>query len=96
MQRIRVDYSANNVATNAYYELDSALNGSSSWAEISDTGGSSMILATGASGSESEAKVIVPGGNGLIPLRLDQGQRLAVKALSANVAAGELLITLFY
>lgn len=96
MQRIRVDYATNNVATDTYYQLDSALNGASRHAEISDTGGQSMILAIGASGSEVEVKTIVPGGNGLVPLRLDEGQRLAIKALSGNVASGELLITLYY
>lgn len=96
VQQIRVDYSVNNVATNAYYQLDAALNSMSTYAEISDTGGQSMILAIGASSAEVDTKKIVPGGNGLIPLRLDEGQRLSIKALSGNVASGELIIDLFY
>ena len=96
MQTIRVDYATNNVATNAYYQLDAALNGNSRYAEIFDSGGQTMHLAVGASGSEVEVKKIMPGGSGLIPLRLDLGQRLAIKAVSANVSTGELVIDLYY
>jgi len=96
VQQIRVNYATNNVTTATWFELDSALDEHARHAEILDTGGATMKLGIGAASSEVDLVHVIPGGNGLIPLKLSKGQRLAVKAVSANVTTGELTINLHY
>ena len=83
------------VTTSAYTELDAALDEDIKSIEIFDSSGECLVLAVGAAGSESDLCYIMPGGNGLIPILLNQGERLAVKAVSANTASGNLYINMW-
>lgn len=94
-QIIRNDHSSTAVTTGAYVELDSALDSDSSYAEIFDSSGETLLIAVGAAGSEDDQFYIMPGGNGRIPLLLNEGMRLSVKAVSANTSTGELVINLW-
>lgn len=51
--------------------------------EIFDSTGEVMVLGLGASGAESYFLQILPGGNEHIPVRIDPGSRLSLKAVSA-------------
>lgn len=95
VQIIRHDYSSTSVTTSAYTELNSSLNGDVTELEIFDSSGQTLVLAIGAAGSETDQFYIIPGGNGRRTVLLHEGQRLSVKAVSADATAGELTINLF-
>ncbi len=91
-----IDYSSTNVTSGAYVELISTVGSSEVGSiEIFDSSGETLILALGGSGSESEKLYIVPGGNGLIPLRIPGNSRVAVKALSTTASVGRLLVNFY-
>lgn len=94
IQIIRYDYTVN-VTTGAWVQLDSSLNGDVSYAEIFDSSGETLKLGIGPSGSEYDLIYIIPGGNGKIALKLCQGQRLSVRAVSATASSGELVLNLY-
>jgi hypothetical protein len=96
VQRIANAYASTNVTTSAYVELDAALDENSRYAEIFDSSGSLLKLAIGAAGSEVDILDIIPGGNGLVPLKLPKGARLAIKAVDASATTGRLNINLHY
>jgi hypothetical protein len=58
--------------------------------EIFDSSGQTMELGMGASGSETRIALILPGGNGQIPILIQQGTRLSVRAVSGTASSGEL------
>ena len=97
VQRIRNAYASTNVTDSAYVQLDSALDENSTYAEILDTSGALLKLAIGGAGAEVDILDIIPGGNGLIPLKLCKGQRLSVKSVDTpTVSTGQLTINLHY
>ena len=83
------------VTTAAYTELDAALDSDVKAMEIFDNSGETLILAYGAAGSEVVHLYIMPGGNGRIPIHFPKGVRLAVKAVSADTASGNLYINVW-
>lgn len=91
---IRNAYASVNVTTAAYVELSASLPGNVKAIQIFDSSGQSLVLATGAAASEANKLYIVPGGNGLVPLRISAAVRLSVKAVSGTANVGELLINL--
>lgn len=94
--RIRNAYASTAVTTSAWVQLDSSLDSSCKIVEIFDSGGQTMELGVGASGSEASLPFyVVPGGNGRIPLTLCAGQRLAIKAVSGTASTGEFIINLY-
>ncbi len=96
MQVIANVYSSTNVTTGAWVELDAALNHDTNFAEIFDSSGALLQLGIGPAGSEAVLMNIIPGGNGVIPLHLDKGARLAIKSVdTATVSTGRLSITLY-
>lgn len=95
VQHIRNDYSSTNVTTSAYVELDSALDGDVSELEIFDSSGQTLVLAIGAAGSEQDQFYIPPGGLERQTSLLSSGQRLSIKAVSANATTGELIINMW-
>lgn len=97
VQKIRHSYSGGNVTTAAWTEISSSANTKRGRVvEIFDSSGQTLVLGYGASGSEAEFPFyILPGGNGRISLQIDAGQRLAVKAISANATSGELVLNIF-
>lgn len=96
VQVIRNAYASTNVTTGAWVQLDSALNQNSNHLEIFDSSGSTLKLAIGAASAEVELPFyIVPGGNGMIPVTLSAGQRLAIRAVDANATTGQLVINFY-
>lgn len=88
----RNDYSSTNVTTAAYVELVASLASNVSMIDIYDSSGEFFVLAVGEAGSESDVIYIPQGGNGRIFLTLSAGQRVSIKAVSANATVGDLLI----
>lgn len=96
VQKIRYAYATDGtVATAAWTQLDAALDSYSSHAEIYDSSGKIMRLGYGPAGSEVELMTIMPGGNGRIPLALNAGMRLCVRAVDAAATTGYLLINFY-
>lgn len=101
---VRNDYTVTPVTTAAFVELDSSIMsgikpsraGHISMVQIFDSSGQTLELAVGPSGSEMVILNIEPGGNGLIPIFIGNGARLAVRAISANAVAGELIINTWF
>lgn len=96
VQTLRNAYASVNVNTSAWVELDASIDKDVTTMEIFDSSGETLKLSIGpASGSEVDTIHIMPGGNGLISLMMNQGQRLAIRAVSANATVGELIINMY-
>lgn len=93
--KARIDASSASITTAAYSELVASLSSNVEVLEIYNSTGQTLVLAIGASGSEDEQFYIMPGGNGLIGVLLDQGSRISVTAESANATSGELTINFY-
>jgi hypothetical protein len=92
---VRNNYTTTSVTTTVYVQLVASIASAVKEIEIFDSSGESLVLALGASGSESDKVYVFPGGNGRIPLQIAVGQRLSIKAVSANATSGELLINFY-
>lgn len=91
---VRVDYLSTPVTTAAYVQLIAATSAASYVFHIFDSSGETIILATGAAASEVPLLYIQPGGfSSPFELYVAAGTRLSIKALSANTAGGELIVT---
>jgi len=67
----------------SWLEMFSSTPEKTNYIEIFDSTGEVMALGTGSSGSEQFLLQILPGGNEHIPVRIDPGVRLTLKAVSA-------------
>jgi len=97
-QFIRNDYSGTNVTTGAFVELTAALTQAMSQAEIFDSSGQTLEIATGSGGSEVVRFRVFPGGNGFVPLDntiFAAAERVSIRAVSANATAGEININFY-
>lgn len=92
---LRNSYAVTSVTTGAYVQLVASVASAIKEIEIFDSSGESLVLALGASGSEADKVYVFPGGNGRIPMQISVGQRLSIKAVSANAISGELLINFY-
>jgi hypothetical protein len=93
---LRNAYGTTNVTTSAWTQLTAALPSGVSAIQVFDTSGQSVAIGVGAPGAEVHKLTIGPNSNGMItPMRLEAGQRISVKALSATASTGELNINLF-
>lgn len=83
------------VTTSAWTELIASTAAACQGLMLFDSSGETLELGIGAAAAETRTLLIPPGGlNGFIPLRIPAGTRLSVKAVSANTAAGDLVLTL--
>ena len=88
------DYTTAPVTTSAYRLINATTAQKCNLIYISDTSGSSIILASGASGSQLDLLYIGPGGNDApYELTIAQGASVWVKALDTNASVGRLIIT---
>ena len=94
-QFVRNAYTTSPVTTGAYVQLIASTTSAYNVIEIYDSSTQSLVFAIGAAGSEVDQFIIFPGGNGRIPFTLATGQRVSVKALSANAVTGELDINFY-
>lgn len=93
---IRNDYTGTSVTTAAYVQLSASLPSNISQITLFDSSGQTLMLALGAAASEVDQLLIPPGGfNGAIPFVATAGQRLSIKAVSADATVGEIDINLF-
>lgn len=88
------DFSVSNVDDTDYVEILAATTHKSKSVQIFMSSGTPLHLAFGGLGSEADKIMILPGGNGVIPLTIPEATRLSVKALSGQslVDAGLLII----
>ena len=94
--QVRRVYSTGNVTTSAWVELIAETSDFATAIEVFDSSGQTLKIGVGASGSEVDQFNIVPGGNGLVPIQIPKGSRVAVKAVSGTANAGELDINLWH
>jgi hypothetical protein len=92
---VRNSYSSVNVTTSAYVQLTASLAAAATEIEVFDSGGQTMVLATGGAGVETDQIYIMPGGNGRIPLKINAGTRVSIKAVSATASTGEIDINFY-
>lgn len=90
----RLDYSSTPVTTGAWTTVIPAVSYATTRLEIFDSSGETLELGVGTAGSESRIMIIPPGGQG-IDVVVAQGDRLAVRAITATAAVGEIDITAF-
>lgn len=93
--QVRNVYSSTNVGTSSWVELVAATGSNVSAVEVFDSSGQTLEIGVGASGSEVVQFIIVPGGNGMLPLKVPRGSRVAVKALSGTANTGNLIINFY-
>lgn len=92
---VRNDYTSTSVTTGAWVQLIASTSGDVSSIFIFDSSGQTLELGVGAAASEVRVSIIVPGGNGQVPLAIASGSRVAVRAISATASVGELDINLY-
>lgn len=91
------DCSSTNITSAAYVQLLASAGIESGWAFIANSSTSTIKLAVGPSGSETD-QIQVPASclGMLVPLAISKGHRITAKSLkTATISAGEVLITLF-
>lgn len=96
---ISKDLGAASVATmntTTYLEIFSSLPNLVNYIEIFDSSGYTIVIATGAAGSEIPLVLVPPGGNGFIPIRIDSGSRVTIKAISTNPPANAETVLNFF
>ena len=89
----RHDYTVTPVTSAAYVQLVASLSDDVTRMNIFDSSGRTLYLAVGAPASEVDQFYIVPGGNGLVPLTIASGSRVAIKAVGTTANKGELSVT---
>lgn len=89
-----LDFSSNSVSNASYVEIlpDSSY---TKKVQIFMSSGEPLHLAFGAIGAETDKLIIMPGGNGLIPLVIPQNTRLSVRAINA-VTVNEGILAINY
>ena len=90
------DYASTNVTTSGYTTINKLPSGTTTASaanaiEIFDSSGESLILAV----NSVDQILIMPGGNGLIPLAIPSGATITVKAKTATASSGFLAINLY-
>lgn len=92
----RYDYSGASVVTSAYTQVIASLAADCSEVEIFDSSGQTLWLAVGAPASEVNKLLVIPGGNGKISQKFTAGDRISLKAISADATGGEFDINCYH
>ena len=84
-------------STSGYLELVSAVQNTQNinLIEVFCSEGFTSTLATGASGSEVFLMYVIPGGEGVMPVRIDAGTRIAILPLTTPPVSTEFVINFF-
>ncbi len=85
---VSLDYASTNITTGAYVEIVASCGELVREIEVYNGSSSAMYLAFGAAASEVDQIVVVPGGNGRIPVRIPAATRVSLKAINADAIAG--------
>jgi hypothetical protein len=89
------DYTSTSVTSAAYVQLVAATTQNATEIEIFDSSGYPLYLAFGAAASEVNKVIIIPGGNGRIPLAVPAGTRISVKSVSTSNTSGFISINFY-
>lgn len=89
------NYASTPVTTAAYVEVIASIGANSYECEVFDSSGEVLVLAFGAAAAEVDQVYITPGGNGKIPLYINAGTRVSLKAVSANASVGSFIINCY-
>ena len=95
VQTARRDYSTGNVTTGAWVELVASLASQSQYLEVFDSSGQTLELGTGGAGSEARLLFVLPGGNGLVPIRFAASSRISIRAVSGTANTGEITLNFY-
>jgi hypothetical protein len=79
---VRNDYTTTNVTTGAWVQLIASTPAATKELYIFDSSGQTLELGTGAAASETRVSIIVPGGQGTVPLAISTATRVSVRAVS--------------
>lgn len=91
---VRNAYASTNVTTAAWVEIVASTSESVEGLTLFDSCGQTLELGVGAAGSEARKMLIPPGGiDGYMPLYINKGSRIALKAVSGNCTTGEHVLT---
>lgn len=82
------DYTGVPVTSAAYVTIVASTAASINLIELFDSSGVAIRLAVGAAASEVDQCIIIPGGNGQVPLAIPAGSRISYKAVSTSATAG--------
>lgn len=85
----RIPYATSNVLTTGYQLVVGSTPFATGMCDIFDSSGQTLLLATDAGSTVAGQIRIVPGGNGLIPIKIVAGVAVSIKAVSGSAAAGE-------
>jgi hypothetical protein len=85
------DHAVTPVTTGAYVQIVASTTLATNKMLIFDSSGETLIMASGASGFETDLFYIFPGGLDM-PMQIPAGPRLSVKALTGNATGGYLAI----
>lgn len=88
-------YSSTTYAPGSWTQLIASTAQNMNMVEIFDSSGNTALLGTGASGFEVALTQIVPGGNGLIQLRIDAGTRIVARPFIAVPNSTELVLNFY-
>jgi hypothetical protein len=89
------DYSSSPVTSAAYVQIIASTTSAANAIEIFDSSGVTLYLAVGAAASEVDQIIVIPGGNGLIPLAIPASSRISLKATSTSATSGIFTINLY-
>lgn len=92
---VRNDYTSTSVTTGAWVQLVASLGAAVTELEIFDSSGETLELGTGAAAAETRLILVVPGGNGRVPVAIAAATRLSIRAVSATASVGELDINIY-
>lgn len=81
--------------TAAWLQLNASTPQAINYLDIFDSTGFTARFGTGAAASEVDLFLDTPGGNGLIPTKIDPGTRLSLRALTTPSAGSEIVITFY-
>lgn len=95
IDKARLDFSTSNVTTSAYVQLDASLAANCKEIEIYNSSSEPLLLATGAAASEVDQMYIMPGGNGRVPFVASSAVRTSLKAVSATINSGQILVNFY-
>jgi len=87
---VRNVYSTTPVTTGAYVQLIASTPAVINYLYIFDSSGQTLEIAFGASGSEIPQFLVVPGGNGPVPVLIPLGTRVSIRDISATASVGEI------
>lgn len=86
---------SNTLESATYTEVEDSLTENVNMVEIYNPGSVPIIVAIGAAASEDDLPFYAPPGASKYPILLSEGQRIAVKAVGADITSGYLIMNFY-